>query len=158
MTPKERNERIIRYVDGYEEVEKALEGFPEDGLTEHPIPGKWSAAEIVHHLADSEMTAAIRLRRLLSEDHPTIHGYDQEAFARHLHYNDRPIEVAMSAFLAARATTAQLLSRMTDTDWRREGTHTESGRYTAETWLEIYSKHAHDHAAQIQRLKEALAR
>jgi len=64
----------------------------------------------------------------------------------------------MTAFLAARATTAQILGTMSDEDWRREGTHSESGRYTAENWLEIYAKHAHDHAAQIQRLKEAVSR
>jgi len=158
MTRKERGELIARYVDGYEEVETALEGFPRKDLTAHPFPGKWSAAEIVHHLADSEMTSAIRLRRLLVEDKPVIHGYDQEAFARRLGYDEREIGPAMTAFLAARATTAQILSRMTEEDWRRQGTHSESGPYTAETWLEIYAKHAHDHAAQIQRLKEALTR
>jgi hypothetical protein len=158
MTRKERADLIARYVDGYEAVEAALEGFPKSRLTDHPFPGKWSAAEIVHHLADSEMTSAIRLRKLLAEDRPVIHGYDQEEFARRLHYTEREIEPSMSAFLAARATTAQLLWRMTDEDWQRQGTHTESGPYTAEDWLEIYSKHAHDHAAQIQRLKEALTR
>jgi hypothetical protein len=51
----------------------------------------------------------------------------------------------------ARETSAQLLERMTDEDWQRVGTHTESGRYTAENWLTIYAVHAHDHAAQIKR-------
>ena len=158
MTRQERADLIARYVDGDDEVERALEGFPKKHLTAHPIPGKWSAAEIVHHLADSEMTSAIRLRKLLVEENPVIQGYDQEAFARRLGYDERDIGPAMTAFLAARATTAQILSRMTEDDWRREGTHSESGRYTAETWLEIYAKHAHGHAAQIQRLKEAVSR
>ncbi len=158
MTRQERAELISRYADGYDEVERALEGFPRKHLTSHPFPGKWSAAEIIHHLADSEMTSAIRLRRLLAEDNPVIHGYDQEAYARRLRYEERDIAPAMTAFLAARATTAQLLGVMSDEEWRREGTHSESGRYTAETWLEIYAKHAHNHAAQIQRLKEAVLR
>ncbi|HEX5081552.1 MAG TPA: DinB family protein, partial [Blastocatellia bacterium] len=117
------------------------------------IPGKWSAAEIVQHLADSEMTSAIRLRRLLVEDRPVIHGYDQELFATRLQYNDRDLAPALEAFRGARATTVQLLERMTDEDWLREGTHSESGRYTAEDWLEIYAAHAHGHADQIRRLK-----
>jgi hypothetical protein len=157
MTQEERRELIAKYAAGYDEVVNALEGFPADKLTAHPIAGKWSAAEIVQHLADSEMTSAIRLRRLLVEDKPVIQGYDQDLFATRLLYNERDIAPAMEAFRGARATTTQLLERMTDADWLREGTHTESGHYTAEDWLEIYAAHAHGHADQIRRLRDALA-
>jgi hypothetical protein len=157
MTADERHELIAKYKGGYGEVLKNLEGFPPDLLTAQPFAGKWSAAEIVHHLADSETTSALRLRRLLVEDHPLIQGYDQDQFAAKLHYNKRGIAPALEAFRAARATTAQLLDLMTEEDWRREGTHSESGSYTSEDWLKIYAAHAHNHAAQIGRLREALA-
>lgn len=156
MTAEEQRELIAEYEDGYNQVNTALTGFPADSLTAHPIPGKWSAAEIVHHLADSETTSGLRLRRLLVEDHPLIQGYDQDAYAGRLNYNQREIGPSLEAFRAARATTAQLFAFMTKDDWRREGTHSESGSYTAEDWLKIYAAHAHNHAAQIQRLKEAL--
>jgi hypothetical protein len=157
MTPEERSELISTYAAGYDEVVKSLEGFPEDRLTDHPLPGKWSACEIVQHLADSEMSSAIRIRRLLAEDNPVIQGYDQEDYARRFGYNERDFAPALDVLRGARATTAQLLARMTDEDWRREGTHTESGRYTAEDWLRIYAAHAHNHAAQIRRLKEIVS-
>jgi hypothetical protein len=156
MTRAERKELIAKYAAGYDEVAGALEGFPKDKLTANLIPGKWSAAEIVQHLADSEMTSAIRMRRLLVEDNPVIQGYDQDLFATRLRYNDRDIAPALEAFRAARATTAQLLERMTEEDWGREGTHTDSGRYTAEDWLKIYAAHAHGHADQIRRLRQSL--
>src|SRR5207237_4399948 len=126
MTSAERQELIARYKDGYTEVAESLEGFPTASLTAHPISGKWSAAEIVHHLADSETTSALRLRRLLVEDHPLIQGYDQEAYAARLDYNKREIAPALEAFRAARATTAQLFDLMSNEDWQREGTHSES--------------------------------
>ena len=156
MTTQEREQLVARYAAGYDEVARALQGFPAAGLTAHPIPGKWSAAEIVHHLADSESISAQRLRKLLAEEHAVIHGYDQEAWAVKLRYNEREPAPALEAFRAARATTAQLLPGMTDADWAREGWHTESGRYSAETWLRIYAAHAHNHAAQIRRLRDAL--
>jgi DinB superfamily len=156
MTAAERRGLIDRYRAGVDEVERALEGFPAPALTEHPIPGKWSAAEIVHHLADSEMQSAIRLRKLLAEPHPVIQGYDQEAWAVRLHYEDRPIAPALAAFRAARETTAQLLESMTDMQWHHLGWHSESGSYHAEHWLTIYADHAHGHAGQIRRLREAL--
>jgi len=156
MTFEERTELIARYKDGYNEVSRALDAFPADSLTAHPIAGKWSAAEIVHHLADSETTSGLRLRRLLVEDHPLIQGYDQDAYAAALNYNRREIAPSLEAFRAARATAAQLFEFMADEDWLREGTHSESGSYGAEDWLKIYAAHAHNHAAQIRRLKEAL--
>lgn len=156
MNQTERQKLIDRYADGYNEVIRALEEFPTDKLTAHPIPGKWSAAEIIHHLADSEMTSAIRLRRLLVEDNPAIQGYDEALFATRLDYNSRDIAPAMDAFRAARATTVQLLERMTEADWQRKGTHSESGEYGTEIWLKSYAAHAHDHADQIRRLREAM--
>lgn len=158
MTRQEREQLIEQYRKGVDDVVQALNGFPEAGLTAHPIAGKWSAAEIVHHLADSETISMQRLRRLLTEAHPVIHGYDQEAWARDLGYNQRPMEPALMAFRAARETTAQILERMSEADWAREGWHTESGRYSAEKWLAIYAAHAHGHADQIRRLREALAK
>ena len=157
MTHEEREQLIARYRDGFDEVARSLEGFSDGDLGAHPLPGKWSAREIVQHLADSEMTSAIRLRRLLSEERPHILGYDQDAYAARLRYNERDMAPALEAFRAARATTAQILEVMTEEDWAREGTHSESGRYTVEDWLRIYAAHAHNHAAQIRRLKEALA-
>lgn len=157
MTPPQRHELISKYKDGYNEVLRMLEGFPEHALTSHPIHGKWSACEIVHHLADSETVSGIRLKRLLVEDHPLIQGYDQDAFAARLNYNARDIAPALDAFRSARANTAQLLALMSDEDWTREGTHSESGSYTAEDWLKIYAEHAHNHAAQIRRLRESLS-
>src|SRR3954464_14152020 len=98
MTNEERSDLIAKYAAGYDEVTDALNGFPEDSLSTNVIPGKWSAKEIVHHLADSETTSAIRLRRLLVEDSPVIQGYDQDAFAIRLRYNEREMPPALEAF------------------------------------------------------------
>ena len=156
MNAEERKTLIDQYKGGYTEVAAALEAFPPDHLHAHPIAGKWSAAEIIHHLADSETTSGLRLRRLLVEDHPLIEGYDQDVYAARLHYNEREISPSLEAFRSARATAAQLLDLMSEEDWRKEGTHSESGSYSSEAWLKIYAVHAHNHAAQIRRLREAL--
>lgn len=157
MTVEERQKLIAQYKGGYDEVVKALEGFPAELLAAHPIPDKWSAAEIVHHLADSETASGLRLRRLLVEDHPLIQGYDQDAYAARLNYNEREITPSLEAFRYARETAAQLFEFMSDADWHKEGTHSESGSYSSADWLKIYAAHAHNHAAQIRRLREALS-
>lgn len=156
MSPDERRALIARYAEGVRAVEQALEGFPPERLTERPFPGKWTAREIIHHLADSETTSALRIRKLLTEQDPVIQGYDQDLYAVRLGYNGRDHTAAMQAFRAARANTVPLIEAMTNADWERAGTHTESGPFSAETWLRIYSAHAHGHAEQIRRLRDAL--
>ncbi len=158
MTPEQRQQLIAQYAAGPDEIARSLEGFSADHLSAHPIPGKWSAREIVHHLADSETISAIRIRRLIAEDRAVVAGYDQEEYARRLRYNERPIEPALALFRLARETTTVLLRMLEDDQWTRVGWHTESGTYTPERWLEIYAVHAHNHAGQIRRLKEALGR
>jgi hypothetical protein len=149
-----RAELVARYKDGYRAVAAALEGATDAELDARPAPGRWSAREITHHLADSEMTSAVRLRLLVAEDHADIRPYDQELFARTLHY-DRPIATSLLALEAARASNAELLDRLTDEQWQKVGRHPEHGHYGVERWLEIYTAHAHNHAGQIERARAA---
>jgi hypothetical protein len=155
MDATTRQALIERYKTGPSVVEQALEGITDSELDARPESGGWTAREVVHHLADSEMTSAIRVRRLLAENGPTIAGYDEEEFARRLFYGERPIEASLEAMRAARRTTAEILDRLSGEQWSREGRHKESGPYGVETWLGIYAAHAHDHANQIRRCREA---
>ena len=157
MDAEERKRLIAQYRDGYRAVVEALRGMTEEQLNAKPKAAGWSAREIVHHLADSEMTAAVRLRVLLAEDRPAIRGYDQDEFARRLHY-DRPHETSLEAFRYARECTAEILERLTPAEWLREGTHSESGAYGVDAWLKIYAPHAHQHAQQILAVRDAVVK
>lgn len=152
MDSARRGELLARYTEGYQEVLAALEGITEPELDVRSSADAWTVREVVHHLADSETTSAIRLRRLLVEDHPLIANYDEQEYARRLKY-DRPIASSLEVLRAVRRNTAELAERLTEEQWQREGTHSVSGRYTVEGWLEIYAAHAHDHAAQIRRAR-----
>lgn len=146
----DRARLIATYKEGPEVVARALEGLDDAQLDRRPQPGDWTAREVVHHLADAETRSAIRLRQLLAEDAPTIQGYDEEQYARRLHY-DRPVATSLDLLRAVRASTAELLDRLTDADFARSGIHTESGSYSVDTWLGLYAAHAHDHAEQLRR-------
>jgi len=149
---------IERYRAGHAAVLEALAGITEAELDARPAAeGEWTAREVVHHLADSEMTSAIRLRRLIAEDQPLIVGYDGDEFARRLHYGERPIGPSLDAVAAARSSTADILDRLTEAEWHRTGTHSESGPYGVQQWLEIYAVHAQDHADQIRRARDEAA-
>lgn len=152
MDLEARKKLIAQYRDGYAAIVDVLLKITPEELDAKPGPGRWSTREILHHLADSEMTAAVRLRLLIAEDRPAIHGYDQDQFARRLHY-DRPHETSLELFRWAREATAELLERLTPEEWLREGTHSEAGAYGVEGWLKTYAGHAHRHARQISEAR-----
>jgi hypothetical protein len=155
MTPNERTALIGQYRAGGAAVPEALAGITDAELDRRPPgEGEWTPREIVHHLADSESMAYIRLRRLVAEDDPLIQGYDEPEWARRLHY-DRPIEPSLAVLAAVRSASAQLLEALTDAEWQRTGSHSESGTYSVERWLEIYAGHPQDHAEQIRRARTA---
>jgi DinB superfamily len=159
MDPDRRAALIATYREGHAAVLASVAGITDAELDARPTgEGEWTPREVVHHLADSEMTSALRLRRLIAEEQPVIAGYDEAEWARRLHYDDRPIGPSLDALAAARATTADILARLTDAEWGRVGTHTESGAYGVERWLEIYAAHAHEHADQIRRVRASAER
>jgi len=148
-----RDALIEKYRSGVSAVEDALRGADDAALDRRPAPGEWTAREVAHHLADSETMSSIRLRRLIAEDEPLIPAYDEQEFARRLHY-DRPIAASVTLFAAVRTANLSLLDALREDEWRRVGTHSEDGPYSVERWLEIYADHGHDHADQIRRARD----
>lgn len=151
MTPSEREQLIGRYADGPRLLRAALAKVPAEALKWRPAERKWSVHEVVCHCADSETNAAMRIRYVVGESDPAIVGYDQDRWAVAFDYHSLPLEPSLAQVEAVRAYTAALLSRLPDAAWSRAGTHTESGRYTAEDWLKIYADHLDIHARQIER-------
>ncbi len=155
LTQIERDELIHRYSTGAAKLKAAFEKIPEKARQWRPGPDKWSAHEVVCHAADSETTAAMRIRYLLSEKDPVIQGYDQAQWARDFEYHRFPVAPAFAAVEAVRANTTPMLRLLSERDWAKAGKHSESGSYSAEDWLRIYAEHLEKHSRQIDRNLEA---
>ena len=156
MDTDDRTSRLARLRSGHDDVVAALAAITPTELDRPQRSGGWTARQIVHHLADSEATAYVRLRRVLAENEPVIAGYDEPEWARRLHY-DRPIEPSLAVLRAVREASLQLLEALSPDEWQRSGSHVESGPYTVARWLQIYSEHAHDHANQIRAARRGEA-
>src|SRR5439155_7743425 len=150
MTSAERVELIDRYKQGYAEVVAALTGIAPDELDWKPAKSEWSAREVIHHLADSEMIASVRLRGVLVAGDAQLWSYDPDELATRFTYAERPLEAAMALFQAVRTYTAELLDGMTEADWAKAGMPTPTGEYSTARWLQAYGDHAHEHAEQIR--------
>lgn len=156
MVGKDERAKLIElYRTGYDEVMAALGEITADEWEAREGDGEWCPREVVHHLGDSEMNAASRIRMLVAEARPVITGYDQRRWVDVLYSRERAVEPSLTAFKAAREATLPLLELMTDEQWQSRGSHSEAGDITAETWLEWYGPHAHGHADQIRRARQS---
>jgi hypothetical protein len=61
--------------------------------------GKWSVRFVLNHLADSESVLFYRIRRVISEPNQVVWFYDQDAWAKHLDYSTRPLELARNIYI-----------------------------------------------------------
>lgn len=144
-----RDEQLARFRAGYSAVEAAVAGVADADLDRRPADGGWTAREVVHHLADMEAHAYVRLRRLLAEAEPRLQAHDEDEYARRLHY-DRPIASSLAVVRAVREASVDLLLNLTPEEWTRSGVHPERGSYSVERWLRIYAEHPHRHADQVR--------
>ena len=151
LTRSERERLIQQYVDGPARLEGAWARVPAEARQWRPAPGEWSAHEVACHCADSETNGAARIRYLVAQKDPVIVGYDQDEWARVFNYHALPLEPALRTIEAVRAGTTLLLRTLPEDAWRKEGRHSDSGKYTAQDWLRIYSDHLEKHARQIER-------
>lgn len=115
--------------------------------------GKWTAKEIVCHLADTEIAFAFRLRQALAEPHHTIQPFDQDAWARN--YAALDAERALETFSALRKWNLELLARTPHEAFSKPVRHPERGEMTFRTVVETMAGHDLNHLRQLEKLAAA---
>jgi len=113
-------------------------------------PGKWSARDILCHLADCEIVFAFRLRQAVAEDHHVIQPFDQGKWART--YDTRDANAALAAFEAVRNWNLALLKYLTIAQLEKPVTHPERGAMTVATIVETMGGHDVNHLAQLEEI------
>ena len=113
-------------------------------------PGKWSVRYLLHHLSDSELVLAERIRRILSERRKVLWAFDQEDWARHLDYGTMPLELSRDIYAAARAGTRHLVAAYHETLGHREWDHSEMGVRTLKMEMDKVAEHNEHHLDQIR--------
>jgi hypothetical protein len=125
-------------------------------LLARPIPGKWSTLEVVCHLADSDQAWCHRMKRVIAEERPLLIGYDETRFTESLGYQDRELDEELDLLDATRGQMAQVLRRLPDSAWLREGEHSERGLITLEAMVQVETDHIPHHIHHILDKRQAL--
>ncbi len=128
--------------------------FDDDTLQWKPAPERWSCAQVLAHLAESEVTCfRTRLLRAAREDCPVLEPYDQH---KHAGSGERfsPAE-ELARFERERSATLALLRALPATVLDRRCVHREFGPMTFANLLNEFAFHDIGHTRQILELCRA---
>ena len=164
-TPQEYIKRIQGELGGQDplkvqiatpkKIARLIKGVPASKLRKPPAPGKWSAAEILAHLADCEIVTGWRVRQILGAPGTPIQAFDQDSWAAAGHYAKRDPRKSFELFAALRAGNLALLKSLSKEQWKQHGMHAERGVETVEHILRMMAGHDINHTKQIERIVAA---
>ena len=158
----EYQKRMLGYTEGQEplkvlaetpkRLDRLLKGVPASKLRKRPEPGKWSVAEIVTHIADTELVGGFRMRLILGAPGTPIQAFNQDDWVVAGHYDKRDPKKALEQFRVLRDANLALLKSLTPEQWKHFGMHSERGEETIEHITKMFAGHDLNHIAQVERI------
>jgi uncharacterized damage-inducible protein DinB len=136
---------------------RELVGVDSARLAQPEAPGKWSVRQVLAHLADSELVGGWRFRLILAQDRPAIQGYDQDAWANGLWYEEAPTELSLNVFSALRQSNLRLFKRASAEQLQRVVVHSERGEESLQHLMKLYAAHDLLHLKQIARILASIS-
>jgi len=158
--------RILGYVDGQDAIkvqrataaklQKLTKGLTAKQMKWRPEPAKWSIAEIVAHLADTEIAAGWRLRSVIGENGVTTQPFDQDAWASVFLYRERDPRRSIELFRVLRESNLAMLREIPRETWDNYGMHLERGKETVAHMARMFAGHDTNHLLQIEGIVKQL--
>jgi hypothetical protein len=134
----------------------AVKGLSDKQLDTSPGEGKWTIRQIVHHIADANMNAYLRMKLIATEEKPILKPFNQEHWAILADGKIGPIAPSLLLLQGLHERWVQFLCALPETAWNREGVHLERGIETFEDYLIKYLKHGEKHIQQITSIREKM--
>jgi len=141
---------VIRATPG--SLESLFRALGSAGAERTPAPGKWSARQILCHLADCEVAFAFRLRQAMAETRHVIQPFDQDAWA--VVYGNAALDVAsaMETYKALRKWNVKFIESVPSGTMSKPVNHPERGEMTFRVIVETMAGHDLNHLKQIERI------
>jgi uncharacterized damage-inducible protein DinB len=88
--------------------------------------GKWSVAEVVGHIADSERVFAYRALRFARADATELPGFEGDDYVANARFDERPLADVLREFESVRAATLSLFRSLDEEAWGKGGVANEA--------------------------------
>jgi hypothetical protein len=98
----------------FEHTMQRFAALPEDKSTYRYETGKWSVAEVLGHITDTERVMSYRLLRVARGDRTPLPGFDQDVFVLGARFDEVPTAQLLSEYEAVRRSTLALLKGMSN--------------------------------------------
>lgn len=133
-----------------------LSGVVGEAIVRRGPGDTFSPVEQCWHLADLETEGyAVRIRRLLTEEGPSLPDFEGDRIAEERQYRSKSLEEGLQAFTAARRTTMALLRSVTEAQWARGGVQDGVGEIRLADVPRMMREHDASHQAEILAWLEA---
>lgn len=129
-----------------------IRGKSDEQLRRRPRPGKWSAGEIIAHLAEDEMATGWRYRQMVEHGGLDLGAFDQDLWADLGDYAARSPQESLELFRLLRQANVQFLARLTPQQWECGGVHAERGPITIRGLVGHMAGHDANHLEQIRNI------
>ncbi len=157
LSADERVAAIQHIAELPEKLRDAVDGLSESRIDTPYRDGGWTVRQTIHHVADSHMQSAGRIRLALTEDWPQIAPYKENLWAELADARTQPVETSLQLLDALHARWVVLLRSLPETYWTERGyKHPESGNQTLDQVLALYAWHGRHHTAHITSLRERM--
>lgn len=137
-----------------ENLRGAVAGLSDAQLDAPYRDGGWTVRQLVHHIADSHMNAYVRTRLALTEEWPTVKGYDEKLWAELADARTAPVDSSLHLIDGLHARWVSLLNSLSNDQWQRGYTHSENGRQSLAEVAALYAWHGRHHTAHITELRK----
>jgi uncharacterized damage-inducible protein DinB len=109
-----------------ENYPKFLNSIPPEKLTYRYAEGKWSVAEVLVHVLDSERVFQYRALRFVRKDQTPLPGFDQDVYVPQSGANKRSLESIVEEYKAIRNSTIALYESFDEALLKRKGVASNS--------------------------------
>jgi uncharacterized damage-inducible protein DinB len=161
-TAQQYTQRLLSYTEGQDplavqrstpdKLAAVIKSLDRNQLSARPEPGRWSIAEILAHLADTELVISWRIRQTLSSNGTTIQAYDQDVWAKTFKYEDRDPQASLNTFRMLRDNNLALLNTVPKDLLENYGLHQERGKEPVTHVIRMVAGHDVNHLQQIERI------
>ncbi len=103
-----------------------IASIPDDKLQYAYVKEKWSVAEVLQHIIDTERIFQYRALRFSRNDATPLPGFDQDVFANGLQMKNSTKETIIAEYTAVRASTIALFASFSNEVLKRLGTASDS--------------------------------
>jgi hypothetical protein len=136
-----------------ERIRALVEGWSVTQWEQRYAPGKWTARQVIVHLAQTELALTARVRFAASQDGYVAQAFSQDDWLPLDEHADA--RTALGAYTALRKLNVVMFRNMTAAQRARPFTHPEYGQLTPEWVAAQMAGHDIHHLKQLETITSA---